>query len=187
MSKIWTFMIVVSIIFALTTGSADKIIEYVTKAGANSIENIITLTGMLCFWTGIFNILKHTPLINKISNLLKPILKKIFKESEVNDEIIEDVALNITSNTLGVGNAATAFGISATKKMQKLNKDKDKANDSMTTFILINTASIQLIPTTMISLRILYGSTNSRKNYFAGMDSIYFCSCSWVSYNKDLK
>jgi len=161
MSIIWSFMIIISIIFTFVTGSADKLIEYITKASSNSIENIITLAGMLCFWTGIFNILRHTPLIDKLANFVKPVTSKLFKKQEIDNEIMHDVALNVTSNALGVGNAATVFGINATKKMQEKNKNKEKPNDSMTAFILLNTASIQLIPTTIISLRVLYGSKNS--------------------------
>ena len=161
MSLIWSFMIIVSIIFCFIFGKADMLIEYVTKASTNSIENIMTLAGMLCFWTGIFNTLKHTTLIDKLSNFIKPIMYKLFNKSEVDEDAMQDVALNITSNAIGVGNAATAFGINAINKMQKNNKTKDKPNDSMTTFILLNTASIQIIPTTIISLRSMYGSQNS--------------------------
>ena len=163
MSLIWSFMIIVSIIFCFICGKADMLIEYVTKASTNSIENIMTLAGMLCFWTGIFNILKHTTLIDKLSNFVKPIMYKLFNKSEVDEDIMRDVALNITSNAIGVGNAATAFGINAINKMQKKNKIKYKPNDSMTTFILLNTASIQIIPTTIISLRSMYGSENPGK------------------------
>ncbi len=160
MSIIWSVMIIIAVVFSFYNGSADVLIEHVTKASSNSIENIITLAGMLCFWTGIFNILKHTPLIEKLANIIKPITSKLFKKEEVDEDIMQDVALNVTSNAIGVGNAATVFGINATKKMQQKNKDKDKPNDSMTAFILLNTASIQLIPTTMISLRVMYGSKN---------------------------
>lgn len=160
MSKIWSLMLVIVIIFTFTNGTADTLIEHITRASANAIENIITLAGMMCFWTGIFNILKNTFLIEKLANLVKPIMSKLFKKEEIDDDIMQDVALNVTSNAIGVGNAATVFGINATKKMQAKNKDKDKPNDSMTAFILLNTASIQLIPTTMISLRALYGSQN---------------------------
>ena len=160
MSIIWSFMIIIAIVYTFATGSADLLIEHVTKASSNSIENVITLAGMLCFWTGIFNILKHTPLIEKLANIVKPLTSKLFKKDEVDDEIMQDVALNVTSNAIGVGNAATVFGINATKKMQAKNRNKEKPNDSMTSFILLNTASIQLIPTTIISLRALYGSEN---------------------------
>lgn len=160
MSIIWSIMIIIAIVFTFFNGNADTLIEHITTASSNSIENIITLTGMLCFWTGLFNILKHTPLIEKLANFVKPITIRLFKSDEVDDEIMQDVALNVTSNAIGVGNAATVFGINAIKKMQAKSKNKDKPNDSMTAFILLNTASIQIIPTTIISLRAMYGSEN---------------------------
>jgi len=160
MSKIWSLMLIIVIIFTFVNGTADTLIEHITQASTNAIENVITLAGMMCFWTGIFNILKHTFLIEKLANFVKPIMSKLFKKDEIDDDIMQDVALNVTSNAIGVGNAATVFGINATKKMQAKNKDKDKPNDSMAAFVLLNTASIQLIPTTMISLRALYGSRN---------------------------
>lgn len=159
MSYIWSGMIIISIIYCISFGNFQNVLEIITKASSSSIENILTLAGMLCFWSGIFNILKNTSTIDKLSNLFKPILRRLFKKDEVTNEILEDVSLNIASNAIGVGNAATAFGVSAISKMQKIN-NKEKPNDSMTTFILLNTASIQIIPTNIISLRILYGSLN---------------------------
>ena len=179
MSIIWSIMIAIAIIYAFATGSADVMIEHITKASTNSIENIMTLAGMLCFWTGIFNILKHTPAIDKLANFVKPITSKLFKKDEVDDEIMHDVALNVTSNAIGVGNAATVFGINATKKMQAKNKNKEKANDSMTAFILLNTASIQLIPTTIISLRAIYGSDNPG-NIIMCVWIVRLCTCESV-------
>lgn len=161
MSKIWSFMIILSILFCIIFGNSQNLLEIITNACANSIENVITLAGMLCFWSGIFNILKNTSVINHLSRFFEPILKRLLKKEEVTDKILEDVSLNIASNAIGVGNAATAFGISAISKMQEININKEKPNDSMTMFILLNTASIQIIPTNIISLRILYGSLNA--------------------------
>ena len=163
MSKIWSFMIIISIVFSIIMGNADKIIGYITTASMNAIENIITLAGMLCFWTGIFNILKATNVIQVLSGLLKPIFGRLLKKEEMNEEIIEDITLNVASNAIGIGNAATVYGINAIQKMQKINPIKQSPNDSMATFILLNTASIQLIPTTIISLRIIYGSVSPGK------------------------
>ena len=153
-------MIITSIVFSLFIGNADKIIEYITNASSNAIENVIILSGMLCFWTGIFNVIKHTRMINILSRIVHPVINKLFKEEETNENINQNVALNIVSNAIGAGNAATVFGINATKEMQELNKEKSKPNDSMASFMLLNTASIQIIPTTIISLRIMFESNN---------------------------
>ena len=160
MSKIWSFLIIVAIIFSAFTGNLDKIIDYITNAASNSIESILTLASMTCFWTGVFNVLKNTPLIGKLADITKGLTAKLFKKEEVDDMVLKDVALNITSNAIGVGNAATVYGIDAIKKMQAKNKIKNSPNDSMAVFILLNTASIQILPTSIISLRAIYGSRN---------------------------
>jgi len=160
MSKIWSIMIIFSVIFAIITGNAESIINNVTSGAMNAVENIFTFMGMLCFWSGIFNILKNTSLINKLSKIITPITRKLFRQDEVDNEILESIALNVTADALGAGNAATIYSVDAIKKMQVKNNDKERLNDSMGMFILLNTASIQIIPTTMISLRAVYGSDN---------------------------
>lgn len=160
MSKIWSIMIIFSVIFAIITGNAEGIINNVTTGAMSSVENVFTFMGMLCFWSGIFNILKNTSLITKLSKVITPVTRRFFKKDEVDEKILESIALNVTADALGAGNAATIYSVDAIKKMQVKNKDKERLNDSMGMFILLNTASIQLIPTTMISLRVLYGSEN---------------------------
>ena len=160
MSKIWSIMMVFSVIFAVITGNVGSIINNVTTGAMNAVENVFTFMGMLCFWSGVFNILKNTSLINKLSKIITPVTGKLFSKDEVDDEILESIALNVTADALGAGNAATIYSVDAIKKMQVKNNEKDKLNDSMGMFILLNTASIQIIPTTMISLRAVYGSEN---------------------------
>lgn len=160
MTKIWSSMIILSIVYAIFSGNAGIVVNSVTTGAMNSVENILAFMGMLCFWSGIFNILKHTNLITKLSNIILPITKKLFNNDEVDDEILQSVALNVTADALGAGNAATIYSVDAIQKMQKKNQKKDTLNDSMGMFVLLNTASIQIIPTTMISLRAVYGSEN---------------------------
>lgn len=160
MSKLWSVMILFSVLYALITGNNNGIINSVTTGATNAVENILAFVGMLCFWNGIFNILKSTSLINKLSKLITPIARKLFRQDEVDEEILESIALNVTADALGAGNAATIYSVDAIKKMQVRNKNKEKLNDSMGIFVLLNTASIQIIPTTMISLRTVYGSEN---------------------------
>ena len=160
MSKIWSIMMVFSVIFAVITGNVGSIINNVTTGAMNAVENVFTFMGMLCFWSGVFNILKNTSLINKLSKIITPVTGKLFSKDEVDDEILESIALNVTADALGAGNAATIYSVDAIKKMQVKNNEKDKLNDSMGMFIMLNTASIQIIPTTMISLRAVYGSEN---------------------------
>lgn len=161
MSKIWAIIIVLSIVTAIVIGNPDIVVEQITKAGVSATENIITYAGMICFWTGIFNILKNTKLINLLSGFFKPVINKLFEKEKLNEEIKNDMSLNIASNVIGVGNAATAFGVKAMENMNEINEKKDKANNNMTTFVLLNSASLQIIPTSIISLRMIYGSKSA--------------------------
>ena len=160
MSKVWSIMIVSSLAFAMIVGSSSGIINNITSGASSAVENVFGFVGMLCFWSGIFNILKNTTLIKKFSKIIKPIAERLFNKDEVDDEMLEAIGLNVAANALGAGNAATVYSIDAIEKMQKKNKRRDTLNDSMSIFILLNTASMQIIPTTMISLRAVHNSQN---------------------------
>lgn len=156
MSKIWAFMIVFSIIVAVALGTGGDITKHIMTAGTDAVQNILKLAGMLCFWSGIFNIAKETSLLKKISNALAPLIMKLFNKKEITDESKEAMSLNIASNLIGVGNVATIYGIKAVEELNKVNKDKTRASDNMVMFVLMNTASLQIIPTSIIMLRAMY-------------------------------
>lgn len=158
MSKIWTFMIIVSLVLAITVGNVGNITNIIMDSSALAVENIVKLAGMMCFWSGIFNILSSTNLVKKLSKFTSRVLKKLFSSGQMSDEAMENISLNVTSNVIGVGNVATVYGIKAVEELNKLNHDKNRANDNMIMFVLINTASIQLIPTGIITLRAMYHS-----------------------------
>lgn len=161
MSKIWSFMLVFSIAIAIFSGKPEVVINSIMDNGKTSVENVLTLIGMMCFWSGIFNIFENSNKINKISTPIFKIMDKIFDKKEISDKAKEYMSMNITTNILGVGNASTVNALKAIDELQKVNKDKKKPSNNMTTFVLINTASIQLIPTSIIALRSLYGSVSS--------------------------
>lgn len=158
MSKIWTIMIVLSIVVAAVSGNPGSIISSIMEYGKISIQNILELAGMMCFWNGIFNIFENTSAIEKVSNFFNKFIFKIFDRNNLSKKAEQYMSLNIVMNLFGIGNAATINGINAMKSMQEDNLDKDSPNDNMTTFVLLNTASLQLIPTNMIALRAMNGS-----------------------------
>ena len=116
MSKIWSIMIIFSVLFAIAAGNSESIINNITTGAVNAVENVFTFMGMLCFWNGIFNILKSTSLINKLSKVITPVTSKLFRRDEVDEEILESIALNVTADALGAGNAATIYSVDAIKK-----------------------------------------------------------------------
>lgn len=157
MSAVWSFLICISIIVAFLTGNPGIITSEVMNQGKIAIENMLSLIGMMCFWNGIFNIFSQTSAIEKFSKLVEKFTKHLFKKDEINEQAMKYMSLNIATNILGVGNASTANGIKAIMELQKIN-DNDKPNDTMTMFVVLNSASLQLIPTSMITLRAMYGS-----------------------------
>lgn len=159
MSIIWSSIVILSIAISFFAGSTDGVLGIITKSSMNSVETLLAIIGMTCFWSGMFNIFSKTKCIKVVSRLLNPIINKIFGDT-LSPKELEYVSLNITSNVIGVGNAATVYGIKAMEEMQKNNLNKRKASYNMSLFAVINTASVQLIPTSIISYRILYASEN---------------------------
>ena len=155
---IFSSFFIIGIIYSLITGT--NISNEMLLATSKSIELIFTIIPIMSLWLGIVNIAKKSGLLDKLAKLLTPILKIIFPEIPKNDPSFSYISINIIMNMLGVGNAATPFGLKAMKELQKLNKKKDTASRSMITFIILNTAAITIIPTTIISLRILNKSIN---------------------------
>ena len=154
---IFASFFVIGISYSLITGNFD-IGTYLLNSTHTGIELILSIIPIMCLWLGIMNIAKKSGLLDKLSKLLNPILKIIFPEIPKDSPCFSYIGTNIIMNMLGLGNAATPFGLKAIKEMQELNKEKDTASRSMITFLVMNTASVTIMPTTIISLRMLYGS-----------------------------
>lgn len=160
LNKIWPFFIIISFIYSIYTGNISNVNNAIFDSAEQTVSLCITLLGTLCLWNGIMNIAVKTSLISKLTGLLKPLIKFLFPDLENDTKISEEVSMNIVANILGLGNAATPLGLKAISSMQEKNKDKSTLSNSMAMFILINTASLQIIPTTVIALRSSLGSTN---------------------------
>lgn len=159
----WPSCIVISIIIAIITGNLNNINNSVFESTKSAIELTMTLIGTMCLWSGIMEIAVNTSLIEKIKKVLKPIMKFLFSEINPKDKEYQEICMNIISNLLGLGNAATPLGLKAMKTMQEKNENKDKLTDSMVMLIVLNTASLQIIPTTVIAIRTSLGSSNPSK------------------------
>ena len=140
-----------------------NISEVMLVASNTSIELIFSIIPVVCLWMGIMNIARKSGLMDKMARFLTPGLKIIFPEIPKDSPCFSYIGTNIIMNMLGLGNAATPFGLKAIKEMQELNKEKDRATRSMITFLVLNTASVTIMPTTIISLRMMYGSLNPEK------------------------
>ena len=154
---LFAFFFIIGIVYSLITNNLTISSEMLSSA-KTGLDLIITIIPVICLWLGIMNIAKKSGLLDKVAKLLTPILIIIFPEIPKNSPCFTYIGTNIVLNMLGIGNAATPFGLKAIKEMQELNKQKDTATRSMITFLVMNTASVTIMPTTIISLRLMYGS-----------------------------
>lgn len=160
LNKLWGFFIILAISFGFISGNIGNInIEFLNSI-KETVNFIILLAGNMCFWSGIMKIVQNTSLIKKVKKIISPIIKFIFPEIDYNSSVFENISINMTSNMIGIGNAATPIGLKVMKQLQEENKNKNKLSNTQFKFILINTASIQIIPTTIISIRNSLGSKN---------------------------
>lgn len=157
---LWPIFIILSIVYAIYTGRVNEINNGIFDALESAVGLSITFIGTISLWNGIMEIAKSTTLINKLTNILNPIIKRLFPELKNNQKANQEISINVIANILGLGNAATPLGIKAMKSMQEENKRKDELSNSMMMFILLNTASLQLIPTNVIAIRTSLGSQN---------------------------
>ena len=157
---LWPIFIIISFAYAIFSGNVDKLNESIFSSTSESVNLCISLLGTICLWNGIMQIANKTSIIDRLTNLLKPAMNFLFPELKQEKEIQKEISLNVIANILGLGNAATPLGLKAMKSMQKKNPKKDTLTNSMITFIVLNTASLQIIPTTVIAIRSSMNSKN---------------------------
>ncbi len=157
---IWPIFIIVSFAYAILNGRISDVNNSVFNSTKSAVDLSISLLGTTCLWTGIMQIASSTNIVKHLSKILNPIMKKLFPDIKKEEKVHKEITMNIIANIMGLGNAATPLGLKAMKSMQTKNKDKNKLSNSMCMFIVLNTASIQLIPTTVIAIRSSLGSNN---------------------------
>ena len=157
---IWPLFLIISFVYAIFNGRLEQVNTSVFEGTKSAVELCITLLGTMCLWNGIMKITCKTSIVKKLTKVLTPIMKKLFPDIKRQDKVHEEISMNIIANIMGLGNAATPLGLKAMKSMQKVNNDKKRLSNSMAIFIVLNTASIQLIPTTVIAIRSSLKSNN---------------------------
>lgn len=162
---IFASFFIIGILYSFITGT--NISNEILTSSSKAIELIFTIIPIMCLWLGIMNIAKKSGLLDKLSKLLTPLLKIIFPEIPKNNPAFSYISINIIMNMLGVGNASTPFGLKAMKELDKDNDKKNIASNSMITFLVLNTSGLTIIPTTIISLRMMYNSKNPTIIVFA--------------------
>lgn len=157
---VWPIFIIISFTFAIFSGNLEQLNTSIFESTSDAINLAISLLGTICLWNGIMQIASETSVIEKLTKILNPVVNFLFPKLKNNTKIKKEISMNMIANILGLGNAATPLGLKAMQSMQEENSTKDTLTDPMMMFIVLNTASIQLIPTTVIAIRNSLGSEN---------------------------
>ena len=158
MAWIWTGIAVLSILCGLATGRGDLVAAAAVEGAQAAVELCVSIAGMLCLWTGVMEIMRRSGLAEGLSRLLRPVLSALFPQVSKDRGVMDSISANVSANLLGLGNAATPLGIEAVRRMER--KTPGTASDAMCMLVVCNTASIQLIPTTVASVRAAAGSSS---------------------------
>ena len=159
MNYVWVIIIIFSFFCAIATGNMSSLSASVISGGTEAVTLVLKLSGIICFWNGLMAIAEKSGLTQIISNLLKPVMKLLFPKLK-DEEAKNAISMNLTANLLGLGNAATPLGLEAMKRLQESSLNKDTATDEMVRFVVLNSAALHLVPTTVALLRHEFGSQN---------------------------
>ena len=157
---VWPIFIIISFSYAIFSGNVQNLNSSIFESIESAVNLSITMLGTMCLWSGIINIASNTSIIQKINKILKPIIRFLFPEIKENPKAQNEISMNMIANILGLGNAATPLGLKAMESLQKENRNKKELSNSMIMLIVLNTASIQIIPTTIIAIRSSLQSAN---------------------------
>ena len=161
---IWPIFIIISIIYAIISGNLKILNLAITSSTESVVSLTLTLIGTTCLWSGLIEIASNTNIINYLKKILNPLIIRLF--SNLSPQVYDKVVMNIISNILGLGNAATPLGLRAMEELQKENHNKDCLSNNMMMLIILNTSSLQIIPTTIIAIRTSLGSNDPTKIIF---------------------
>ena len=174
-SYIWLFLILIGIGFSAVTGNLDTINDSILTNGTKALDLMLSILPIIVLWTGIMKIAEASGLLRKFAKLMEPILSRLFPSVPKDNPALGFIASNIAANMMGLGSAATPFGLKAMSELQKINDKKDTASVAMITFLVLNTAGVTIVPTTVLALRIATGSENPSEIILPGVIAT-FCS-----------
>lgn len=160
MNIIWLILLTGGFLVATFTGRLEQTTQAAFDSAKYAVELGIGLIGIYCLWLGVMRVAEKSGLVKVFSRKIAPVLRLLFRDVPAESPAMGAMSMNIIANMLGLGNAATPLGIKAMKELEKLNRNKKSPSNAMCLFLVINTASVQLIPTTVIALRSAAGSAN---------------------------
>ena len=155
MTWLWSGMVVLSVLFGLATGQLDAVSEAALSGASSAVELSLTMAGVLCLWSGVMEIMNVCGISGGLARLFRPLLRRLLPQASRDSETLAAVSANVSANLLGLGNAATPLGIQAARRMAR--GCDGIASDELCLLVVLNTASIQLLPATIASIRAAAG------------------------------
>ena len=156
MAWLWTGMVAVSLVFGILTGSVGELGGAALEGASAAVELCVAMAGIMCLWTGVMEVMDQCGLSAALARLFRPLLRRLLPNASRDEETLAAVSANVSANLLGLGNAATPLGIQAARRMAR--NCGGTASDELCLLVVLNTASIQLLPTTVASVRAAFGS-----------------------------
>jgi spore maturation protein A len=160
LNYVWFALVALAVIFGVVNGRLEAVTKAAFDSAKAAVEIAIGLVGVMTLWLGIVKIAEVSGLVRALARALRPLARRVFPEIPDGHPALGAMLLNISANWLGLGNAATPLGIKAMEELQTLNPEPGVATDAMVTFLAINTASITLVPATIIAVRVSLGSAD---------------------------
>lgn len=155
MSVIWMLMVAASVVCGLALGNGEAVAAAALEGAAAGVELCVSMAGALCLWLGVMEVMRRSGLAAGLSRLLRPVLRRLYPDFAQDGPVMDAVSANVSANLLGLGNAATPLGLEAARRMAE--RTPGVASDSLCILVVCNTASIQLIPTTVAAVRMAAG------------------------------
>ncbi len=157
---VWGYLMLISLVIGILNGKTAEMTTAILESAEATIETCLKIFGTIAIWSGIMKIAEKSGVVEKLQGVSYPLVRILFPELKRGSKAVNNIAINMTANIIGLGNLATPVGIKAMKDMQEENKNRKRLSKSMVMFLVLNMASIQLIPTTVIGLRMSYDSQN---------------------------
>ncbi len=158
MSAVWVFLIAASVAVAAATGRMEALTPAIAESAQRAVTLALGLVGVMALWLGLVKVAEEAGLVRLLARAARPVMRRLFPEVPVDHPAMGAMVMNVAANALGLGNAATPFGIEAMRRLDELNPHKGTATDAQALFCAMNTASLQLVPATVIALRASAGS-----------------------------
>ena len=178
LDAIWMGILVLSFFGALATGNLTALSKAAADGAQNAVTTALLLLGAMCLWLGVMRIAQAAGITAWLSRTLSPLIRRLFPEYAGEKAVCEKISMNLAANMLGMGNAATPFGLKAMDEMQRLSGE-DRPTKGMVLFVVMNTAAFQLIPSSVVTLRAAYGSANPYDImvhiWFVSLGSLLLC------------